>query len=778
MSAAQLVDSTQLIGFRRHLRAEVVAGEAVYLFSERGVTALMGAHIEALAPLLDGTRDLATIQRDAPADLAPEQVVDLVSRLVKAGLVGSRADAGTGPTVGGVTAGQQLAYWDTSGLDAATAVACITHSHVQLITVGDIGEHSEPAVRAALDAAGMAVLTDPEVDLDAVDLSVVLCADYLDPALGHIDAEHRAAGRPWLLAKPGGSTVWIGPVFEPPDQACWHCMAVRLAGHRHAEGYVQVALGRDGPVPRSAVTLTPLTAAAMNLVALEAAKWLAGHRYPGQRSVWTFDSLDLTGRHHELRPRPQCSACGDPTLVRTVARRPVALGPRRKACYTGGGHRSMLPEQVLDSYQHLISPVTGVIKEIGRDRRGPAFFNSFRSGPNLAVGRAANLRGLKSALRLENGGKGTTALDAEVGAMCEALERHCGSFHGDEERARDSMHALGDQALHPNSSLLYHERQYTGRTTWNPAHSPFQFVCAPFDEHAVMDWSPVWSLTQGRHRLLPTSLLYFGAPAQRGPLYVRADSNGNAAGSSLEDAVLQGLLEVVERDAVALWWYNRTRVPAVDLDSFDDAWVNELREVYAGLGRQVWVLDVTSDLRVPTMVALSRRTNDPREVIMFGFGSHVDPKVALRRALAEMNQLMPAMVDAGRGGPDERLGCEDDPDATLWFQHATVANQPYLLPNPSVRPRTPTDFRYTPRPDLADDIDGIKRRLDELGMELLVLDQTRPDIGLPVVKIIVPGMRHFWARFAPGRLYDVPVKLGLRSEPTPYEELNPIPLFV
>jgi ribosomal protein S12 methylthiotransferase accessory factor len=63
-------------------------------------------------------------------------------------------------------------------------------------------------------------------------------------------------------------------------------------------------------------------------------------------------------------------------------------------------------------------------------------------------------------------------------------------------------------------------------------------------------------------------------------------------------------------------------------------------------------------------------------------------------------------------------------------------------------------------------------------MELMVLDQTRPDVGLPVVKVIVPGMRHFWARYAPGRLFDVPVQLGRLSRPTRHEDLNPIPLFV
>jgi ribosomal protein S12 methylthiotransferase accessory factor len=63
-------------------------------------------------------------------------------------------------------------------------------------------------------------------------------------------------------------------------------------------------------------------------------------------------------------------------------------------------------------------------------------------------------------------------------------------------------------------------------------------------------------------------------------------------------------------------------------------------------------------------------------------------------------------------------------------------------------------------------------------MEVLVLDQTRPDIGLNVVKVIVPGMRHFWKRFAPGRLYDVPVKLGWLPESLKETQLNPVPMFL
>jgi ribosomal protein S12 methylthiotransferase accessory factor len=63
-------------------------------------------------------------------------------------------------------------------------------------------------------------------------------------------------------------------------------------------------------------------------------------------------------------------------------------------------------------------------------------------------------------------------------------------------------------------------------------------------------------------------------------------------------------------------------------------------------------------------------------------------------------------------------------------------------------------------------------------MEMIVLDQTRPEIGLPVVKVIVPGLRHFWAWFAPGRLYDVPVQLSWVPRPVAEEDLNPTPMFL
>ena len=755
------------VGFKRHLRAHVVRGEAVYLVSERDVTSVVGAGVEALAPLLDSTRDLADLRRDVPDGLTLAEAGEVLMRLVDAGLVSLSE-----PVEAELGADRpSLAYWESAGLDPVHAARGVHDAHVQVTALGDT---DGDAAIAALRTAGLAATAGRADRLaDDTDLSIVLCEDYLDPRLERIDAAHRAANRPWLLAKPGGSRLWIGPVFDPAGpSACWHCLAHRLRGHRQAETRLRELGDEPTALTPPAVSLPPVGAAAAQLIAAEAVKWAAGVRYAGQRCVWTLETLSMDGAHREVRRRPQCASCGDPEFMRKQARRPVRLQHRTKANRSGGGHRSASPEQVLRRYEHLISPITGVLKEITRDERGPEFFNSFRAGPNLALTARRDFEQVRS-VRAENGGKGITPLHGKVSALCEALERHSGYFHGDEERVLASYAELGEVAVHPNDCLLFDERQYEDRVAWNAGHSSFQHVCEPFDETARTSWTPVWSLTGQRQRMLPTGMLYFDVPAEfGGGGAFSADSNGNAAGSSLEDALLQGLFELVERDAVAQWWYNQFQVPSLDLDSFGDRWIDELRQVHAALGREVWVLDVSSDLGIPTMAALSRRTDGPTEDIMFGFGAHLDPQVALTRALTELNQLMPAVV-GGQGEYDWT-----DPDAVHWWRTATWDGMRYLRPDPAVPARTAADFGYRPTDDLHDDISAVTGRMAGAGLEVMVLDQTRPDVGLPVVKVIVPGMRGFWARFAPGRLFDVPVRLARVSRKTAYDELNPIPLFV
>jgi oxazoline/thiazoline synthase len=101
-----------------------------------------------------------------------------------------------------------------------------------------------------------------------------------------------------------------------------------------------------------------------------------------------------------------------------------------------------------------------------------------------------------------------------------------------------------------------------------------------------------------------------------------------------------------------------------------------------------------------------------------------------------------------------------------------------LIPQYNIPLHKATDFLYHQSDDVLVDVMLCINKAESLGMETLVLDQTRADIGMRVVKVIVPGMRHFWARFGPGRLYDVPVKLGWLPLPLHETQLNPIPMFL
>ncbi len=745
-----------LVGFKRHLRAETVPAEAVYLISERGVTVLSGPWAERLAPLLDGTRSLAQLAREMPAGLAAAEVRSMLERMSDADLIDLRRPPH--PRAAVTPDAAAAAFWALGGLDADEAARAIGAATVEIVA---LGRTDAAAVAAACAESG---LTCCEQGTAGATVSVVLCEDYLDPRLDAVNARHLASGRPWLLARPAGAEAWIGPMFRPGAGPCWACLATRLEGSRDEAHLLRRVLGTRAFPAAPQASLPASRTAALQLAALEVVKWLAGIRDEGQQAICILDMLSLRGRHHAVRRRPQCACCGAPGLMAAQAFKPPAV--TRALAGSADRGRQSGPERVLKDYGHLVDPVTGIVAELRREERCPEFQHAFVSGRNRALA-ASTVAGLRAGSLNPSGGRGVTEREAKAGALGEAIERYCGTRQGDEATIRGSLRSLGAQAVHPNACLLFDQRQFDDRARWNAVCAPFHRVPEPFEDAAVVDWTPVWSLLTGEQRLLPTAMLYYHPRAERG---LCADSNGNAAGASLEDAIIRGFLELVERDAIALWWYNRTRQPGVCLRSAEDPWMAGLPEMYRRLGREVWVLDMTSDLGIPVMVAVSRRTGDATEDIMYGFGAHFDPRIALRRALTELGQLLPsAAAGAGRHG-----GGVDDPHLVSWWARATVANQPYLLPQPGKPPRTLADYDCASRGGLGD-ICAVARRA---GLDILVLDQTRPDVRMPVVKVVVPGMRHFWPRLAPGRIFDVPVRLGRLARPTEYSELNPVPVYV
>ena len=665
----------------------------------------------------------------------------------------------------------ESAYWQLSGV-AAGAMHDLARCSVSVIRTAGLPAGLAASFRERLRDRGFAVMDNG----GPADLTVVLTSDYLAPEHAAQNAAAIATGGRWLLVKPVGVSTWTGPLFEPGQTACWSCLAQRLSGHRMIDIFLQrrKQLARPPETPLAATGAS--LAIALDLAAEEVARIAAG--VPRTRAkVLSFDHRTHTSAEHHLVRRPQCEICGD-AAMKTAAR--IDLGACRNTFSAEGGHRSVPPEETVRRFRHHVSPITGIIRELTPLRKeGDAVKHIYGAGHNFAM-LVDDVSFLQANLRLGSGGKGKTDMQARASAIGEALERYSGLFQGNEPRRRARLADVSESAIHPNRCLLFSDRQYDTRDAWNARHDRYQFVPERFDDEAIVDWSPLWSLTQDRERLLPTAYAYFGYNhhpiAQQDGVTARfayGDSNGCAAGNTIEEAIFQGLLELLERDSVATWWYSRVQRPAVDLESFDEPYFAEMQRHYVSLGRRLHVLDVTNDFGVPTFVAVSHSIDHEREEIVWGCGTHVEARLGILRALTEANQFLAAFERFQR--PEDRY-VGFDPAAVRWFTGARMEEQQYLIPMAGA-PRTSADYATRNAPDIAGELQGCIDLLAARGHEVLVLDQTRDDVGLPVVRVVVPGLRHFFARLAPGRLYEVPEQLGWIPRRLSEDEMNPIPVF-
>ncbi|NET57934.1 MAG: TOMM precursor leader peptide-binding protein [Symploca sp. SIO2E6] len=791
---------------------------AVFLLSEEQDLVITDPVQVALLTQIDGNRDLQSLYEQLDGKITIEAIADALEELDFAGILTER-DGEMGrwekervrdyrlvlpPTP--ESPSDRYISIETIGLsnEITQTFANVLQENAIAVCSDPVGIIPDHKNFSASGASSVPASVTRDVQPDTISdplLRVVIVNDYLADELAVINQQALASKTPWLLVKPVGAILWIGPLFEPQKTACWECLAQRLRGNRPVREYLQrhyqlkeIQGNIDSDLPSSKYLAASLTADAI-------AKWLHWGENPAVgNNIVTFDSRSLTIENHPVTKRPQCPTCGVETDTgrrgrgdagtrgrgdgenwyhNTDGHPPLKLQPRCKTCFSNNGHRIASPEQLLQRLTPYISPISGVIRSFAKfDSGDDAPVHTYISRHEFRC-LFDDLSLLQDNLRGRSAGKGTTDVQAKASAFCEAIERYCGVYQGNEPTRRDRYRELGELAILPNHCLLFSEHQYQNREQLNrDCIHYFQYIPEPFDPEQAIDWTPVWSLTEKRSKWLPTAYCYHGYPVTK-PAYCWADTNGTSAGNAIEEAIFQGMMELVERDAVAIWWYNRLRMPGVDLDSFAHPYIRHLQEYFDHLERDVWVLDVSHDLGIPVFVALSRRRNAPAEDILFGAGAHLDPQIAILRSLTEVNQSLPAVsVYDGNCTVYPPIQTDSDRAVLSWWTTATIANQPYLLPHPHHPQKQARDYPQLWSEDILEDIQWCQQQIERAGLELLVLDQTRPDIDLNVVKVIIPGLRHFWRRLAWGRLYEVPVKLNLQQTTLTESALNPIPLFL
>lgn len=725
--------------------------DTLFVLDEDTATVFEGAIFVDLAPLLDGARTV-------PELLAAVGDRYALTHFYRAlGYMAAKQVLADGPTSNAFAAFYDR-YDATSNADAAE------HRRVALTVLGAL----DPThLQERLQAHHL------DVD-DQAALRVVVVDDYLHADLESINAAQHERGQPWLLARPGGQVLWMGPLVRPGHSACWQCLAQRLRANRevarYTAQYATPVRTRQRQVPPSPGSLQ----AGVNLVAIEVAKALVvGASHSLENKLLTLDLTSLESVEHTVVKRPQCPTCG---TIEVIEATPIALRSSPKVHSPMSGHRSALPEQTFADYRHHISPITGVITNLTRrPDTSSGLVNNFTAGHYFPI-LSDDLSQVQQNRYSRGGASGRTVASAKTATLCECLERYSTIFFGDRKRIQATREHLGDSAYDLRQLQLFSDAQYAMRQQASrDAIKPNHRIPDPPDDSARCSWATAWSLTHQRFVHLPATYCFYGfqEPDSRNT----CDSNGVAAGTTLEEAILSGLLELIERDAVALWWYNRCRRPAVDMASFDLPYWHKIERYYReDLGRELHVLDLRTDTQVPVFVVVSRRTDAAAEDILLGYGAHTDPAFAIMRALSDSQQYLPAL--AQRDGQGKTRYRFVDPDKRAWFETATYRDHPYLVPDPSMPARTRDQLPSMASDDIRDDLVRCIDVLRDIDLDVLAMDLTRPDVGLPVARVAVPGLRHFWRRMAPGRLYDVPVKLGWLDRAHTESEMNPRWCFV
>ncbi|MBL3592762.1 MAG: YcaO-like family protein [Synergistaceae bacterium] len=386
-----------------------------------------------------------------------------------------------------------------------------------------------------------------------------------------------------------------------------------------------------------------------------------------------------------------------------------------KVCLAGA-RRSRSPEETYGAVRPLMETIgaTRVADITGVDRIG--------------IPVAAVVRPL-APIQVYSWGKGTTLLQAKISAMMEALERH-GGERADPPSVRLPYDALEGPRIALEDLPLKKDHLFSPRLPER--------------------WTAGWDLMTGEEVYAPLQLvrLSFRRDLPGETESFQCTSNGLSAGNSFVEALCSGLYECIERDAVTCWeLHNRSRgltLPGrvVDADGIDNP---DLADLIARCRRadvEVLFLDCTADTAVPTYVCYLQDRIHPHWGLYHGRGTHLNPHIALSRALTEAAQGRAAYL---LGGHD---GASLETQGTVAFGTGVS-----LTLRAQALEKAPAPGADEECDTFEEDVHLILNRLARVGIgRALVWDLTDPDLAVPVIRLVVPGLEGWrMHHYAPGR---------------------------
>ncbi|HXE11313.1 MAG TPA: YcaO-like family protein [Bryobacteraceae bacterium] len=357
---------------------------------------------------------------------------------------------------------------------------------------------------------------------------------------------------------------------------------------------------------------------------------------------------------------------------------------------------------------------------------------------------------------LDGAGGGLEGEIRNVRAAAEALERYASCFYDDRQFLWATANELGPDALEldtiPRCSAaeLSHPR------------CPLQLP----DKNAPIRWMRGLSLLDGRLVWIPAVMVFLHMPLEPAERFWLPVSTGCAAHTSMERAIVSGICEVIERDAVSLTWLQQLGLPRIELDAIPERLRPYLERNRKSAGVVQYLFDATTDLGIPTVYSVQIARANEKLAALVMCSTELDPATAVEKVIRESASSRLAMHSN-----------QDVPDS--WDDFCGVSHGAAFMGKPerlpaydflllSERRRRLSDMPYLSTGDARQDLAGLIERLRRRNMDAFAVDLTTDEalrVGMRVVRTIVPGLQPLSfshrARFlGHPRLYDAPAAMG------------------
>ncbi len=560
----------------------------------------------------------------------------------------------------------------------------------------------------------------------------------------------------------------IGPLVIPDETACFMCYRMRdiACADNYSETMSYETFINKQKKPE--LYLRGFLPSSVNfiagIIANEILKLLLNLETTLASRMMEFNSLNLDTQKHYVLQKPDCPVClKKKDWIRTHLSLEELIGNGT--------------ESNIHSYKEiLISSKTGIIKRfdlVPKDPTEPLI-------PHIFGVTLSNHRFL-SKDHGENescSGKGISIHNAEISALGEAVERYSGACFRKEEIHYSTYNEISTLKFDPKKLVLFSAEQ----------HKNIEF--APFDEDTSIGWSTGWSLVNNCAIEVPAISVFMNYSTQSPAEYIcPISSNGLAAGATLLNAILSAALEVVERDAFIISWYNQLPCQRIDPLTHPQREIVDYCKTYNRRGVELQLYHLPTDFPVHVFMGIGYQlSGDDGPCMVVGLGADFDPAVAARGALLEIGQIRPALKQRLRDPKMQKRLSElladpslvavlDDHDL-LYASRKSVHAFDFLFK----QPLTPFEWYSSPK-NSKEGLQALIEFLAKKQSDLIYYNLTPPEmkkLGLYTARVIIPDMQpiHFGEkniRLNGPRLYNLPHELGLRGAPTLPHKLNKNP---